>query len=231
MLNFTLIYIATLVLINSAISHTPVVKLSKKSREWEHELNWAVQHLKKKGFSSALYKLALAVLVDYFVGVHPSDVGELWFATEEYTGEAQHVGRKHGALTLTRFSIELIENSIGLVRVVHFTETSPWVVSRLGDDAEGGLGGRTAAGRAACELHARELGLHTTDTRKACAVYTGQPVNADSEPGDYGLEQQGQSVMICYRGGRLISMEIQDAKESQEWNEDGRVVGSRPGES
>ncbi|KAI8563090.1 hypothetical protein RHMOL_Rhmol03G0086400 [Rhododendron molle] len=33
--------------------------------EWEHEINWPVQYLKKKGFSSALYKLAMAGTVYY----------------------------------------------------------------------------------------------------------------------------------------------------------------------
>ncbi|KAI8568692.1 hypothetical protein RHMOL_Rhmol02G0220000 [Rhododendron molle] len=33
--------------------------------EWEHEINWVVQNLKKKGFSSALYKLAIAGTMYY----------------------------------------------------------------------------------------------------------------------------------------------------------------------
>ncbi|XP_058218344.1 uncharacterized protein LOC131329265 [Rhododendron vialii] len=33
--------------------------------EWEHEINWAVQYLKKEGFSSSLYKLAMAGIVYY----------------------------------------------------------------------------------------------------------------------------------------------------------------------
>ncbi|KAI8537304.1 hypothetical protein RHMOL_Rhmol09G0013100 [Rhododendron molle] len=39
--------------------------MSRSPGEWEQEIHWAVQHLKKKGFSSALYKLALAGTVYY----------------------------------------------------------------------------------------------------------------------------------------------------------------------
>ncbi|KAI8548901.1 hypothetical protein RHMOL_Rhmol07G0309900 [Rhododendron molle] len=39
--------------------------MSRCPREWEHEIIWAVQHLKKQGFPSALYKITMVGAVYY----------------------------------------------------------------------------------------------------------------------------------------------------------------------
>lgn len=39
--------------------------MTRSPGEWEYEINLAVQHFKKKGFSSALYKLAMVGTMYY----------------------------------------------------------------------------------------------------------------------------------------------------------------------